>query len=150
MHRTQGLLSTQVEAVSSADESEPEDMTQRQQLAVTLRNYCRREQNVGYLLDEGAVVALCGLAGVDDDRIRCAVAVALSHLTRQHDHLEALLRAGVMVAVLQLATALPAATQRRTEAAERRAEFGTHASRNELRAEQSRAASVLGPRRAKP
>ena len=61
-----------IEAVSSDDESEPEDMTQRQQLAVTLRNYCKREGNVTYLLEEGAVVALCGLASIDDDRIRCA------------------------------------------------------------------------------
>ena len=36
--------------VSSADESEPEDMTQRQQLAVTLRNYCKKENNVKHLI----------------------------------------------------------------------------------------------------
>ena len=75
-------------------------MTQRQQLAVTLRNYCKKENNVKHLLDEGAVVALCGLAGLDDDRIRCAVAVALSNLTKRGDYIDALLKAGVMVAVL--------------------------------------------------
>ena len=30
-------------------------MTQRQQLAVTLRNYCKKENNVKHLLDEGAL-----------------------------------------------------------------------------------------------
>ncbi|KAH8078127.1 hypothetical protein JL720_9802 [Aureococcus anophagefferens] len=113
-----------IEAVSSDDESEPEDMTQRQQLAVTLRNYCKREGNVGYLLEEGAVVALCGLASIDDDRIRCACAVALSNLTRRRDHLQALLASGVMVAVLQLATSLPSATSKRNALISGRMESG--------------------------
>ena len=88
-----GLPADMADDVSSADESEPEDMTQRQQLAVTLRNYCKKENNVKHLLDEGAVVALCGLAGLDDDRIRCAVAVALSNLTKRGDYIDALLKA---------------------------------------------------------
>ena len=119
-----GLPADMADDVSSADESEPEDMTQRQQLAVTLRNYCKKENNVKHLLDEGAVVALCGLAGLDDDRIRCAVAVALSNLTKRGDYIDALLKAGVMVAVLQLATGLPAATARRQAILKRRREYG--------------------------
>ena len=119
-----GLPADMPDDVSSADESEPEDMTQRQQLAVTLRNYCKKENNVKHLLDEGAVVALCGLAGLEDDRIRCAVAVALSNLTKRGDYIDALLKAGVMVAVLQLATGLPAATARRQAILKRRREYG--------------------------
>ena len=69
-------------------------------------------------------MALWGLAGRDDDRIRCAVAVALSNLTKRGDYIDALLKAGVMVAVLQLATGLPAATARRQAILKRRREYG--------------------------
>ena len=62
--------------------------------------------------------------GLDDDRIRCAVAVALSNLTKRGDYIDALLKAGVMVAVLQLATGLPAATARRQAILKRRREYG--------------------------
>ena len=124
LQSTQGGLENTADDVSSADEEEPADMTQRQQLAVTLRNYCKREGNVKHLLDEGAVVALCGLAGLEDDRIRCAVAVALSNLTKRGDYIDALLKAGVMVAVLQLATGLPQATTQRNRAIARRKEYG--------------------------
>ena len=43
-----GLPADMADDVSSADER-PEDMTQRQQLAVTLRNYCKKENNVKHL-----------------------------------------------------------------------------------------------------
>ncbi|KAH8075575.1 hypothetical protein JL721_1589 [Aureococcus anophagefferens] len=109
---------------STQAELEGHDIEARQQLAVTLRNYCKREGNVGYLLEEGAVVALCGLASIDDDRIRCASSVALSNLTRRRDHLQALLASGVMVAVLQLATSLPSATSKRNALISGRMESG--------------------------
>ena len=62
---------------SDEEDENIEIMNSRQQLALTIRNWSVNEENDDHLLDEGAIHALIGLAGMDDNFIKsCCAALS--------------------------------------------------------------------------
>ena len=94
------------EDLEDEDEELVANLGVRQRVALTLKNWCIDEGNTTLLLKEGAVATLVVLAGLDDPRVRRYCALAFHHLAMKRPHRRALLREGMMTAVLQLCNAL--------------------------------------------
>lgn len=90
---------------SDEEEENIEILNSRQQLALTIRNWSATEENDDHLLDEGAVHALIGLAGMDDNFIKSCCATALCNLSSRKKNREKLLGIGSASGIVQIAMA---------------------------------------------
>ena len=96
--------STSVFEDGSDDEPEVlESLNSRQQLALTIRNWSVIDKNDAHLIQEGAVHALIGLAGLDDNFIKKCCATALNNLASRKDNRGQLLKLGAATGVIQIA-----------------------------------------------
>ena len=92
---------------NSDDEPESfEGLNSRQQLALTIRNWSSMEENDQYIIEEGAVHAVIGLASMDDSFIKKCCAKALDNLSSREQNREQLLSLGAATGVIQIAMAV--------------------------------------------
>ena len=103
------------------DESNSEDddeaisaLTQRQRLALTLKNWCMEEENVGIVLKEGAMVPLIAMSksGAHEVEVRRYTAQAFFHLSEKFAFRRQLIDEGATEALLRLANSLSPAKVR--------------------------------------
>ncbi len=88
---------------SDSDNDVQEEMNPRLQLAMTLRNWSSIESNNEFVIREGGVHALIGLAGLDDPRIKKCVASALYHLSSRKNNREELIKLSAATGVITIA-----------------------------------------------
>jgi hypothetical protein len=98
------------ESDSEDDEEAASALSSRQRLALTLKNWCVDEANVGMILDEGAVATLVGLARSvsEDSKVRRYVAQAFFHLSEKPRIRKHLIEEGAMAALLSLSSSISA------------------------------------------
>eukprot|EP00605_Chrysophyceae_sp_TOSAG23-4_P002392 GSChrysophyteH1.ASY1.ANO1.2648.1 assembled CDS len=89
---------------NSDDEPESfEGLNSRQQLALTIRNWSSMPENDQYIIEEGAVHALIGLAVMDDNFIKKCSAKAMENMSSREENREHLLQLGAAMGVIQIA-----------------------------------------------
>lgn len=102
---TEGLERRSTITIEPIDEEiyrHPETMNPKQQLAVTIRNWCMIPNNHDYVIREGGVHALVALTAIDDQLIRECCASAFYDLSSNRDNLRDLLSYGASSGVITL------------------------------------------------
>lgn len=105
---THDVLKTE-DSLSMIEEQSDEDpeslvsLNSRQQLALTIKNWSFMADNDKHLIEEGAVHALIGLAGLDDNFVKKCCATALCNLAERVENREALLKLGAASGTIQIA-----------------------------------------------
>lgn len=107
---TEILASSQQSVVSvefySDSESENEitsALSQKQQLAMTMRNWAASGKNDDKLINEGAISTLITLASVDDMIVRKSCASAFCYLSSRKENRSQLIKLGAVVGVITIA-----------------------------------------------
>jgi hypothetical protein len=102
----------EVESVPSfVDENSDEDeesvlshgSNPKQQLAITIRNWSTIPENDSSILNEGAVQALIGLSGIDDQIVKLSCAGAFYHLSSRQRNRSALLSLNSVAGITSIA-----------------------------------------------
>jgi hypothetical protein len=91
-----------IEPVDEEVYKHPETMNPKQQLAVTIRNWCMIPNNHDHVIREGGVHALVALTTIDDQLIRECCASAFYDLSSNRDNLRDLLAYGASSGVITL------------------------------------------------
>jgi hypothetical protein len=90
---------------SESDEEVQESMNPKLQLAITLRNWSKSEDNNPYIVDESGVLALVAMAMDDneDPAIKRCVVSAFFHLSSYEERREELINMGAPKAIIKIA-----------------------------------------------